>query len=90
MDTSLYIPTPDRYLHQVREMSKQKDKHPCDIVDKVNVTSLPQQVAFMDSSKLDEFVKALNQVRGCSSKNALWLRSYAEPACTAYDEVFTA
>ena len=66
MDTSLYIPTPDHYLHQVWEMSKQKVKHPCNIVDKVNFTSVPQ-VTFMDSSKLDEFVKALNQVCGCKT-----------------------
>ena len=67
MDTSLYIPTPERYLHHVRELSKKQvrsSKPTCDLVSKVNVITLPRQVVFMDLSKLDEFVK---NVRGCKT-----------------------
>ena len=42
-------------------------KPTCDLVSKVNVITLPRQVVFMDLSKLDKFVKALNNVRGCKT-----------------------
>ena len=40
-------------------------KPTCDLVSKVNFISLLLQVVFMNLSKADEFVKALNKVCGC-------------------------
>ena len=48
-------------------MSTQQVRHPCHLVNKMTFTSLSRQVAFMDLSELDEFVKAINTVQGCKT-----------------------